>query len=206
MWEIVKCLCLIKDKSVCPIGHWYESPLETPLIGGTSVVTIFSIEHAFHQVFQAELYDEDDMRRIVAKFLSFVDSDRRKLYIPLNRLNTALRSNDPADIALDLGIVIESLVGDGTDDISYKVRQRATFLIGGTSNEKRETFNRFKALYKLRSQVAHGALIKPSVAVGDQQVPTLEFLKECCRLCARMVRKVVLSGFVRDWDGEILGW
>jgi hypothetical protein len=34
MREIVKCLCLINDRSVCELAFWYECPLSTPIIGG----------------------------------------------------------------------------------------------------------------------------------------------------------------------------
>jgi hypothetical protein len=151
-------------------------------------------------------YDATYARSIVERFLSFSESERQRLYIPLSRLNTALRSTDNANTALDLGIAIESLLRVEQGDISYKVRQRGTLLLDGNSDEKRNTFEHLRKLYDLRSKVAHGNTLASTVPVNGRAIPTDQFLKECCIICARMIRKVIESGFVSDWDGMLLGW
>jgi Apea-like HEPN len=206
MKEIVKCLCLINDRPVCELASWYECPLSTPIIGGVPGWGGQAVEHTFQFLIDPVNYDEISARSIVERFLNFTDSERQRLYIPLSRLNTALRSTDNADKALDLGIAIESLLGAGQDDISYKVRQRGTLLLGGTSNEKHTTFEHLKKLYALRSKVAHGSTLSSTVTVNGRAIPTDQFLKECCIICARMIRKVIESGFVSDWDGLLIGW
>ena len=205
--EIVKCLCLINDTPVCEVASWYECLLSTPMIGGVRAWGGQAIEQTFHFQIEPTQYDENLAREIVKGFLKLSESDRQRLHIPLSRLNSALRASDDADKALDLGIAIESLLGPADTDISYKVRQRGTVLLGGTPNDKRLTFDYLKSLYELRSKVAHGKTIHPSqVKVGKERMQTHQFLKNCSVICARMIREIIKSGFVSDWDGKLLGW
>lgn len=129
-------------------------------------------------------------------FLKLSDSNRKKLHVPLSRLNRALRENDHSDKALDLGIALEALVGDDDQvDLSYKVRQRGTFFLGGSPDDKRKNFNRLRKLYSLRSKVAHGKSMPSSFTLNGQQTSTDKFLRECCIICARLIRKWIHQFF-----------
>jgi Apea-like HEPN len=90
---------------------------------------------------------------------------------------SSLGEQDNKDKALDLGIAIESVLEVDQPDVSYKVRQRGTLLLGGTSDEKKDTFEHLKELYKLRSKVAHGSTLPPTVPVNGQQIATDQFFK-----------------------------
>jgi hypothetical protein len=94
---------------------------------------------------------------------------------------------------------------DDQVDLSYKVRQRGTFFLGGTPDEMRQNYNRLKKIYVLRSKVAHGKSIESSFTLNGRQTSTDEFLKECCIICARLIRKFIESGLVSDWDERLLG-
>lgn len=206
MKEIAKCLCLLRDSSVCELAHWYESPLSTPIIGGVPGWDGQKIEHIFQFGAKPEDFDESSARLIVEGFLKLSNAERGRLYVPLSRLNTALREGDNPDRALDLGIALESSVGDDNPlDLSYKVRQRGTFFLGGTPDDKRHNFNCLRKLYELRSKVAHGKNIGSSFTLNGRQTSTDEFLKECCIICARLIRKFIESGLVSDWDEQLLG-
>jgi Apea-like HEPN len=164
------------------------------------------IEHIFHFKANAENFDESSARSIVEGFLKLSDADRKKLYVPLSRLNRALRENDHSDKALDLGIALESLVGDDQPlDLSYKVRQRGTFFLEGTPDEKRYTFERLRKLYDLRSTVAHGKSLDSAFTFNGRKTPTDQFLQECCIICGRLIRKFIKSGLVSKWDELLLG-
>jgi hypothetical protein len=175
--EIVRCLCLINDTSVCDLAWWYECPLTTPVIGGGGGWDGPSIEHIFRFPPDPTDYDGSAVRSIVEQFLKFPDIERPRLHTPLSRLNTALGEQDNKDKALDLGIAIESVLEVDQPDVSYKVRQRGTLLLGGTSDEKKDTFEHLKELYKLRSKVAHGSTLPPTVPVNGQQIATDQFFK-----------------------------
>jgi hypothetical protein len=208
MKEIVRCLCLLKNSSVCELAHWYECPLSTPLIGGVAGWSSQRMEHIFQFAPEPENYDEISGRRLVEHFLSLSDGDRKRLYVPLSRLNTALRETDsPVDKALDLGIALESLMGDKDPlDLSYKVRHRGAFFLGGTPDQRRYNFDCFKQLYKLRSKAAHGKNLGSTVSVFGKQMATEQFLNECCIICAQFIRKSIDSGLVSDWDEVMLGF
>jgi hypothetical protein len=206
MREIVRCLCLIQNTAVCELANWYECPLSTPMIGGVLGSGGQAIEHIFQMEVQPEEYDESSARSLVEQFLAMRENDRRKLHIPLSRLNTALREPQAEDKALDLGIAVESLLGPGHEEISYKIRIRGALLAGGNANDRRHTFYHLHRLYSLRSTVAHGDKLGPSVMVDGNQVTTDAFLKECCNICSRMIRETIKSGFVSDWEGRLLGW
>jgi hypothetical protein len=205
MEQVAKCLCLISETSVCKLAQWYESPQRTPIIQSVGGWGGQEIEHIFQFAADPVDYDEPLAQSIVQRFLGLTDGERQKLDIPLSRLNTALRSSDAGDTALDLGIAIEALLGASDTDISYKVRQRATYLLSGTPGEKRKTFDYLKMLYALRSKVAHGTIPNPTVRIEGREIPTMKFLKESCALCVKLIRKVLASGFVQDWDAAILG-
>jgi hypothetical protein len=207
MKEIARCLCLLRDSSVCELAHWYESPLSTPIIGGVPGSALQAMEHIFHFAAEPQSLDESSARSIVEGFLKLSNADRGRLYVPLSRLNTALREGDNSDKALDLGIALESLLMGDDDqvDLSYKVRQRGTFFLGGTPDEMRQNYNRLKKIYVLRSKVAHGKSIESSFTLNGRQTSTDEFLKECCIICARLIRKFIESGLVSDWDERLLG-
>lgn len=206
MKEIVKCLCLIDNTPVCEIASWYECEPTTPIIGGVLGWNGQATEHIFHTLIQAKEYNQGLVQSIVQKFMSLTPEDRRRFYIPLNRLNTALRRNDSSDIALELGIALEGLLDPGDTDIAYKVRQRGTYLLGGTAQEKKERFEKLKRLYDIRSRVAHGSEPKSTVKINGVEVQTSRFLKDSTIMCAELTRVILVSGFILDWDGVILGW
>jgi Apea-like HEPN len=206
MREIVKCLCLLKNTAVCELANWYESPLSTPMIGGVLGSGGQAVEHIFQMEIQPEEYDEISAKSLVEDFLAMSETDRGKLDIPLTRLNTALREPLSEDKALDLGIALESLLGPGHEEISYKIRLRGTLLVGGNEEDRRHTFQHLNKLYGLRSTAAHGDKLDPSVKVGGNQVTTDAFLKECCSIVSKMIREIIKSGFVSDWEGRLLGW
>ncbi len=206
MMEVVKCLCLIENTPVCEIATWYECEPTTPIIGGVLGWDSQAIEHVFHTPIAQKEYDQNLVQSIVQKFMGLSPEDRRRLYIPLNRLNTALRRNDSSDIALELGIALESLLDPGDTDIAYKVRQRGTYLLGGTAQEKKEKFEKLKRLYELRSRVAHGSEPKTTVKINGVEIQTWKFLKDSTNMCSELTRIILMKGFVSDWDGVILGW
>jgi hypothetical protein len=57
MNEIVKCLCLIDDRSVCELASWYECPLSTPIIGGVPWWAGPAVEHKFQFLIDPVNYD-----------------------------------------------------------------------------------------------------------------------------------------------------
>lgn len=61
---------------------------------------------------------------------------------------------------INSSICLESLFNDGASDISYKLAQRASFLLGLYGIDPIETTEKLKSLYKARSKIVHGAASK----------------------------------------------
>lgn len=206
MREIIKCLCLLNSTSVCEIAHWFECEINTPIIGGVMGWSGQAIEHAFHIPIEEQEISEKNAQNLVAKYLGFNATEKSRLNIPLNRLNTALRRFEASEIALELGISLEGLLDPGDSDISYKIRQRGAYLIGDTPAKKQEIFNILKQLYNIRSKVAHGSEIEKIVKVGGTPEPIESFVEKSKKICVEITRKIVDQGFIKDWDGALLGW
>jgi hypothetical protein len=206
MRDIVRCFCLIENTAVCELANWYECSLSTPMIGGVFGSGGQAVEHIFQMKVEPQDYDATSVRSLVGQFLAMPENERQKLLIPLSRLNTALREPLAEDKAIDLGIALESLLGPGHEEISYKIRLRGTLLVGGNAENKRHTFLYLNKLYSLRSSAAHGDKLDPGVKVGGNEVSIDTFLKECCCIVSQIIREIIKSGFVSDWEGRLLGW
>ncbi len=206
MREIIKCLCLLNGTSVCEIAHWFECEINTPIIGGVLGWSAQAIEHAFHVSIDKQDISEIDAQNLVAKYVNFNPAEKNRLNIPLNRLNTALRRYEASEIALELGISLEGLLEPGDSDISYKIRQRGAHLIGDAPGKKQEIFNMLKQLYSIRSKVAHGSDIEKIVKIGGTPESIEMFMEKSKKICVEITRKIVDEGFVKDWDGALLGW
>lgn len=206
MKEIVRCLCLVNNTAVCEIAQWYQCDVITPLIGGVQGWGGQTVEPIFSKVIDPVDYNQDVIRSIVKKFLDFPESEKSKLYIPLSRLNVALRRSDShpdesIDIALETGIATEVLLDPKEKRISKEIREKGTYLLGGSSNQRCINYERFRMLYKLRSEVAHNGKLNSSYEFNGTQVPTADLLKQGKLLCAELIRTILNNGtFINDWE------
>jgi len=79
--------------------------------------------------------------------------------VPLERLNQAKRSIELVDLAIDLGIALESLfLQEKCTDVQLALTFRlraAWFLSGNDRDLRRENFDLFGRLYKWRSKAIH---------------------------------------------------
>lgn len=78
--------------------------------------------------------------------------------IALRRINLGRRRVSPGDTAIDAAIALEALLGDpnGNSDMTYKLRLRTALLLADTLAGRRTLSEEVRALYTLRSRVAHG--------------------------------------------------
>ena len=94
-------------------------------------------------------------------FLSFYPSFRKNLpkdsivKLSVLRLRRALKSRLIMDIILEIAIGIESLLVEGTGDLSLRFRINTSWLIGRNFEERELIENFCKNLYILRSKIVH---------------------------------------------------
>jgi len=80
----------------------------------------------------------------------------------LNRLAKAKRQEHLEDKILDLGIALEMMLLDDNDDntqLSLSFRLRGAWLLSRIGQNKKESYDILKDIYKFRSQVAHTGIL-----------------------------------------------
>lgn len=93
--------------------------------------------------------------------------------IALRRINLGRRRASPGDTAIDAAIALEALLGDpnSSADMTYKLRLRCALFLADTLDGRRVLSEEVKALYALRSKVAHGGEPKDGAhAVAERGV------------------------------------
>ena len=98
--------------------------------------------------------DEATLARLYALSGSFA----KVIDIALGRINLSRRRISPGDQAIDAAIALEALLGDpgSNSDMTYKLRLRTALFLGKTLDARRSFSKDVRALYALRSKVAHG--------------------------------------------------
>lgn len=118
----------------------------------------------------------------VEKYLQVDEEPRKKLDRAIFRLNISRRRLNPMDQSLDAGICLEILLGDGSENVSYKIRLRTARMLGNTYDDKKAVFSDVKNLYNARSKTAHGGtfLAKNSDDVARGNVICTQLLQHMC--------------------------
>lgn len=112
----------------------------------------------------AELLER--LQHIHIKFCALKESERKKILIPLTRLNLAMRSNWDGYSAINLGIALEILFTDKLpfdSSISFTLRVRAAMLLRDNLKDRKELADFISILYKLRSTAAHEGELLESI-------------------------------------------
>jgi hypothetical protein len=83
-------------------------------------------------------FDVDRAQRLVRGYLALDADTRRRIHLALDRFDRALRRHTPGDAAMELAITLDSLLGDGEGELTWKVGLRSALLVGGTKSERSE--------------------------------------------------------------------
>jgi len=151
---------------------------------------------------------------LLSKYFKLPTTEREGLRIPLVRLNQALRRNEIADRAIDLGIALESLLISGKDDsgvhgeVTYRLSHRGAVFGEEDAKKRKKVFHLLKAVYNLRSEAIHSGkvLTNKEVKSGGFNWKPENALSEGEALCARILTKCVMSGGrPEDWNILSLG-
>jgi len=210
MNEIARVLTLVRDSPVFPIAHWFQIPEDTPVLGSVGGWSGGHFRPAFLRLIKVDDYADTEMADLVEVYMNRDIRLRERLDVPLERLRTAMLQESLESTAIDLGIALESLLTHEQDSeapISYRLRLRATHLLGGTRDNRIENAKRFRVLYVLRSRAAHGAKVTDSAlrdAAGSGTAAA--FLSDCAKLTSLMIRRLIDRGALPDWEGLAMGW
>jgi len=216
MRDIGLSLILLEDRPIFPIAHWYEVNEDVPIIGGVRGWGGKKLDWAFITQVDPKSYDKDIFRMHVQSYLELEKPFRNKLRIPLERLNSAklwLATGETLNAAIELGIAIEALLTNDLESdapISYTVRIRGAFFLGGNSDDRKLVYKQLKLLYTLRSLAAHNGYLPERVKIpinNDEKVEksTSEFLALGCEICKRLISELMLAKRFPNWESLILG-
>ncbi len=147
----------------------------------------------------------EEIMKVVPSYLDLGNALRQRLQLPIDRLNLSMRRSEAVDRAIDLGIALESLLGDGggsNDSISTAIRIRGAWLKGANFEERKAVYKLLRDLYSLRSGAVHDGRVKEKSSYG---APVEDVLWNGINLCSDLIKAVVSSGEWPLWDQLILG-
>lgn len=215
--ELAMVVALCTDRPIFPLGHWYQRPdINLPLVGTICGYTGPTNDKPFYIAIDPQDYPVAEIEDLVRRYQSLDLHTRKRLKIPLSRLNQGRRQRGHHSIeaaAIDLGIAVEALLTQDREHdapISYLLRVRGTLLLKGTPTEKRYNYNILKDLYNLRSKVAHGELIIDRAKIPrsekDQNRIRKTSTSVCLgeQICITLIRKIIEAGQYPDWDELML--
>ncbi len=134
---------------------------------------------------------------VLDSYLAMREAERKKLDVPLHRLNEAVRHRTPMDRAIDIGIALESLLvgGKEIDYINQTIQNRGAWLLGKDPADRKRISGLLKKLYKARSNSVHSGEVNPEGKLKNVD----EILTEGLSLCSGLIRAVINRKGM-DWD------
>lgn len=200
-------LTLVGPSCPVPAGSWFT--FEDPDIEATSVYG--GVSAPFLEVlpwgFDPSIHlDSESVKEIVPMFLSAKDPLKTSLRLALRRFNQAMRRPPHGDRALDLAISLESILSDAPGDNTFKVSLRAGLLTNGSTNEKVKVRSLIRALYGIRSALAHDGVIPRDIKVtGSGKRSASDVVSESTEVCAALLKTILHRGTIPDWYKFELG-
>lgn len=199
--ELCSWLTLVGPSAPSPLVSWWQMDGWVPfdLAGGTSSTFLGP------RLVPSRSLEEDDRadaRSVSALWLNAIPETKRRLRIPLERLNSAMTQINAVEKAIELGIALESLLlDDGSDsELALRLRIRGAWLLGENAEDRVRIMRVLENLYKCRSQAVHrGRFSTGIVSLGPESI-----LNEGARLTARAIRRIAEKGFP-EWMGLVLG-
>jgi hypothetical protein len=215
--DVASLLVLLNDSPVVRIAEWYETDSQVPILGaGLGWSGGFSELNTAGEI-PVQTYDAELAEQLVNGFLSLSPSDKRRLITALRRLNLASLRGTQSDVALEIGLTLETLLterGDPQDSITYRLRIRAALLLGGTIDEREATASQVSRLYGLRSYVAHGGDLdghsrgSDKIEVSGNKYTASDLSDTLTRgkqLCGRIAREILRIGSFPSYNRMTLG-
>jgi hypothetical protein len=116
---------------------------------------------------------------------------RRRAHVALHRFMLGAAEEQPADALIDYMIALEALLLPGQNELSFRLALYGAYYLGGTQAERRETFERLKTAYALRSTLVHGAGAADPQEIRRSRDDTRD-------LSQRMLSKALREGWPTD--------
>jgi hypothetical protein len=155
--------------------------------------------------------DEFDMfKDVLQKYLKLPRRERKRLDVPLHRLNKAVRhklDQGPKDAlqdrAIDLAIALESLLLSDQNDgvqLTLNLKLRGAWLAGGDLVRRQKVYKLLGVIYNARSKAIHSGTAPSDTKDANKIEVSLEL---GLALCAELIVQVIHER--PDWEVLILG-
>jgi hypothetical protein len=154
--ELRLCLTLVAPSAIVPAVQqslFEDSDFaDLALLGGFS---LRATEVRPRDLVSFGVFDTERAQRLVRTYLALDAGARGRIHLALDRFDRALRRHTPGDAAMELVICLDSLLGDGEGELTWKVGLRSALIVAGTRSERFERRAVVEAIYRLRSKVVH---------------------------------------------------
>jgi Apea-like HEPN len=205
--EVRLCLTLVGPSAIIPAYQWLQ--FDDPDIAVLARFTGGWAGPVEIQPATLTSYGEFDPARaaaLVSRYLNIQGSVRARIRAALDRFDRGMRRHNPGDTAVEIAFALDSLLGDGEGELTWKVGLRAALLAGGSKAEKMERRAIVHALYRLRSKVAHTGNV-PSVVEKREygKIMPDQLTKEGTIAAAKVIAAAIDRGSLPDWFEEELG-
>lgn len=94
--------------------------------------------------------------------LELMNQEKHYLQLPARRLQFGGERSRLEDSLIDYMIGLESLLGEGNAEISYRMAMRGAVILSSGSTGRFNKFKNLRNLYDLRSKIVHGVFVEPS--------------------------------------------
>jgi hypothetical protein len=91
------------------------------------------------------------------------------------------------------------------EQIALAFRLRGAWLMGKSTQSRRDLLTFFNKLYDCRSKAVHTGKLSNSIKIGETHMPTYEFLERGATLCKKSIEEILKKGGFPEWDNLILG-
>ena len=193
-------LTLVGPSVPVSAGYWFQ--FDDPVlahIGSGSLFLRRGIRDPW-RLFHPTALDAAEAVRTVDAFLALRDPLRSRIRLSLSRLFDALGEFPSGDRALDLAIALESLLVEGSNEITYRLALRAALITETDPALRVQLRALITALYGVRSSLIHNGEVAPVRVKGRGKVPAVEIVEEASQACAKILRAVLLRGELPDWE------
>lgn len=196
-------LTIVGPSCPLPVALWWQLDSWVPF--ASHVGSSWSSSRgdiAYGRIRKLSAEDVREAQRVHAIATSIPSQRSERLRIPLQRLNQALRRQNPADRAIDLGIALESiLITDSVrSELAFQFRLQGAWLVGSNPKKRHEVMELLRLIYECRSIAVHTGRLTKKLRGREPK----DILDDGSALAVEIIKAVAERGIL-DWSEVVLG-
>lgn len=194
--DVRRCMTAIGPSCPVWLGTWAEIDEAVPTFGSAAAIPNPFDTGGFPR--EPVKGDWGQLPKLYRAWQLLAENQRRRLRVPLDRVNLSLRNVPPVDSAIELGIAIDALFLAEREadrgEQTLTLRLRAARFLANSTGERQRLAKVFGSLYRLRSIAVHSGQV-PETLDG---LNVRELIAEGTRLTAQAASRVITEG-EPDW-------